>query len=506
MAQGEAGRRLFGPMMPQVWLKELRRKGEIFAVQLRKERRNEAAQRRRMGDRERRELEQIDLPKELISEFPRLEEAEGEERLEILKEVLQMTDLEPAAYLSALTVLRQSLSHSSTPPVHTLTQAGFIPLLTQYIDLNSYSSELVLEATWALCNLAAGPKPTADLIVASGSIDKLISVIDQGYEELSETAIWALGNLAEDGALYRDLVLSCGGHLPLLSILLESSDLSNSLSRVISWTLSALTKGQPAVSIAIVKALLPGLQELAALVDHETQIDVLQTLGNVTCWETEYCELVTGAGLLRYAAAFLPASEGDFLLPALRVVGNVAACSVWMTQEILDLNILDRLEPLISHENVAIRKQVLWTLSNIAAGSTAQIQLFLTHSLNWRLLQCFEDSNYFVRKETVWVVGNLLRKGTQEQCARLICADFISTLAKILREDVNLAQKGVEILQKLLEVGEQRPSSLPNPAAQLIEATGCLRVLEQLCTHSNSHLSESSSALLQGYFEWEQAG
>jgi len=495
--------------MPQVWLKEQRRKKEIYAVQLRTERRNEAAQRRRVGGMERREIEQVDVPKELISEFPRLDVAEGEERLEILKEVLQTAGLHPNTYLSTLSVLRQSLSHSSTPPVHTLTKAGFIPLLAHYIDLHSYSSVIVLEAAWALCNLAAGPKSTADLIVSSGSIDRLIGVIDQGYEEVSETAIWALGNLAEDGVLYRDLLLASGAHLPLLSILLEASDISDSLSRVISWTLSALTKGQPAVSTAIVKAILPGLQELAALVDNATQLDVLQTLGNVTCWETEYCELVAGAGLLRYAVAFLPASEGDFLLPALRVIGNVAACSDWMTQQILDLDILDRLEPLILHENTAIRKQVLWTLSNIAAGSTAQIQLFIAHSLSWRLLECFDDANYFVRKETVWVVGNLVKKGTSEQCAAMICAELIGRLAGVLREDVDLARKGVEIVQKLLLAGqsEQKRTAAPqNPAAQLLEATGCLRELEQLSTHSNIHLSTASSSLLQAYFESEQAG
>jgi len=72
-----------------------------------------------------------------------------------------------------------------------------------------------------------------------------------------------------------------------------------------------------------------------------------------------------------------------------------------------------------------------------------------------------------------------------------------------------LARKGVEIVQKLLLAGEseqKRTAAPQNPAAQLLEATGCLRELEQLSTHSNIHLSTASSSLLQAYFESEQAG
>ena len=336
-----------------------------------------------------------------------------------------------------------------------------------------------------------------------------MSVIDQGHQDISETAIWALGNLAEDGPLYRDLILRNDGHLALLSILLEASEMPDSLSQVIGWTLCALTKGQPAVPSSIVQAMLPGLQELAALSDPRTQVEVLQTLGNVTCWETEYCELVAGAGLLRCAVAFLTASEAEFLLPALRVVGNIAACNDCMTQKVLDLHVLDRLEPLLTHSNLGVRKQVLWTLSNIAAGSTAQVSVLMAHSLCWRLLQCFEDSNYFIRKETMWVLSNLVTRGTSQQCAALINADLIGKLGGILAEDVEIARKGMEIVQKLLLTGEneqKRTGNMQNPAAVLIERTGCLGQIERLTTHPNGFLSSESTALLEAYFEPQQVG
>jgi hypothetical protein len=109
----------------------------------------------------------------------------------------------------------------------------------------------------------------------------------------------------------------------------------------------------------------------------------------------------------------------------------------------------------------------------------------------------------------MWVVSNLVTRGTSEQCAALINADLICKLGGILAEDVEFARKGMEIVQKLLLTGEneqKRTGNMQNPAAVLIERTGCLGQIERLTMHSNGFLSSESTALLEAYFEPQQVG
>jgi importin subunit alpha-6/7 len=68
-------------------------------------------------------------------------------------------------------------------------------------------------------------------------------------------AVWALGNIAGDSPKCRDLVLAAGALPPLLDQLREDQKVS--MLRNGTWTLSNFCRGKPPPSFAIVSATNP---------------------------------------------------------------------------------------------------------------------------------------------------------------------------------------------------------------------------------------------------------
>ncbi len=57
------------------------------------------------------------------------------------------------------------------------------------------------------------------------------------------------------------------------------------------------------------------------------------------------------------------------MIPALRIIGNIATGDNKQTDTILFNGVLPRLEKLLSNNKNAVRRETCWVLSNIAAGS-----------------------------------------------------------------------------------------------------------------------------------------
>ena len=488
--------RVIGPSLPSDWIKNTIRKRELFAVEMRREWRNSAARRRRIQSK----------PQNCCISIPEQPLPEG--KLSVLMDILVSETESPDVYLQAMVELREMLSNEENPPIEVMTQTGFVPLIVKFIDETEYLAEIVLEATWVVCNLAAGPKETTGQIVACGGVEALLSLLTQDSPELLETSIWALSNLAFDGVFYRDLLLTRNFHLSLLSLILDPPDLPPVLSRVISWSLAALTRLKPSISKSILVTILPGIQRLATLPDPETQVEVLNLLGNITNLESDFCELVICAGLVTYTYAFLSATESDFLLPALRVICNLIESSEYMIQSLLDMKMLDRLEPLITHTHSGIRTNAVWILSTLTSGTEAQIQSFLSHKVSITALQALQDTHYFTQKEALWMIEDIVRRGNPQQQISIIHSELMNRLSEVLRLDVELARKAVDIMEKMLEVGEVERVEvgyMQNRTAVLMESTGALTHLEHLTQHPNSTLASTCVRLLETYFEGQQA-
>jgi hypothetical protein len=68
--------------------------------------------------------------------------------------------------------------------------------------------------------------------------------------------------------------------------------------------------------------------------------------------------------------------EGNEIIqiPALRILGNIAAGDDHQTQVILEAGVLPELTKLLQHPKKILREKSAWILSNILGGTEEQIQ------------------------------------------------------------------------------------------------------------------------------------
>jgi len=105
------------------------------------------------------------------------------------------------------------------------------------------SSELQLNASWALTNLACGSRQETHRIVASGGVDALIQLASSSGGEVRDQAIWALGNLAADCSVCREHVRETG----LLDLMIKLLDVpeyeAHDPRKILTWCLANLLRG-----------------------------------------------------------------------------------------------------------------------------------------------------------------------------------------------------------------------------------------------------------------------
>lgn len=116
--------------------------------------------------------------------------------------------------------------------------------ICELIDcLRRPSSELQLNASWALTNLACGSRQETHRIIASGGVQALMQLASTASGEVRDQAIWALGNLAADCAVCREQVRE-SGLLGLLMLLLEMPDYqAHDPRKIVTWCLANLLRG-----------------------------------------------------------------------------------------------------------------------------------------------------------------------------------------------------------------------------------------------------------------------
>ena len=70
--------------------------------------------------------------------------------------------------------------------------------------------KLILEAAWAVTNIASGDNKYTNRVVDAGGVDAFLQILESEQalrQELCEQSVWGLGNIAGDGARLRDLLL-----------------------------------------------------------------------------------------------------------------------------------------------------------------------------------------------------------------------------------------------------------------------------------------------------------
>jgi hypothetical protein len=491
---------------------DARRKREDAAVQLRKQTRDEALQKKRMVNE--------GLPgasADAANIFGAGMGDQGAQGMQVgmqpmsfpLEQIPHLSNMlvseDPQAQFNATQQYRKLLSIEQNPPIQEVIAAGVVPRFVEFLKQVA-RPDLQFEAAWVLTNIASGTAEQTRAVVEQGALPIFVQLLQSPNDDVREQAVWALGNIAGDSPNFRDLVLQSGGLNPIMTVLRESE--KTSMMRNSTWTLSNLCRGKPPPPFEWVSPALGTLANLIYASDVEVLTDACWALSYLSDGPNERITAVIHAGVCRRLVELLLHSSPLVQTPALRAVGNIVTGDDHQTQVILQSGALPALSKLLSHAKKAIRKESCWTISNITAGNREQIQEVISNSLFPPVIHLLQTGDFDVKKEAAWALSNATSGGSPQQVDYLVEAGIIKPMVDLLSvSDAKIIGVALEALENILKTGKQKQNEqgLPeNPFCALVEQADGLTKIEALQEDPNEDVYQKAMKILENYFPLDE--
>ncbi|GHP07012.1 inositol monophosphatase 1 [Pycnococcus provasolii] len=489
-------------------VEESRRKREDSFVQIRKDKREESLQKKRVTMSE---TMFGGAPGDVSESSVRAGDpagaAGGTAKLESLPEMVQgVCSEDPKVQLESTMQFRKLLSIERSPPIEAVIKAGVVPRLVaflQRVDL----PQLQFEAAWALTNIASGTSEHTRVVIEYNAVPIFVQLLQSPSDDVREQAVWALGNIAGDSPKCRDLVLGHGALFPLLSQLNEHAKIS--MLRNATWTLSNFCRGKPQPNFEQARPALPALAKLIHSTDEEVLTDACWALSYLSDGTNDKIQAVIDAGVARRLVELLLHNSAAVLIPALRTVGNIVTGDDVQTQIVINCQALPCLLNLLQQgHKKSIKKEACWTISNITAGNKDQIQAIIDAQIIGPLIHLLGEAEFDIKKEAAWAVSNATSGGTPEQIKFLVSSGCIKPLCDLLTcGDNRIVTVALEGLENILRIGEEdkRAGIMDqNPFVQEIDQVGGLDLIEQLQNHPNNDIYDKCVKLLETYIGLEE--
>ncbi|KAG0343261.1 hypothetical protein BG004_005427 [Podila humilis] len=209
---------------------------------------------------------------------------------------------------------------------------------------------------------------------------------EMNISDISTMTIWALGNISGDGPPYRDLILRSGALDVILSLIEMCDDPSVAkeqkymILRIAVWCVSNLCRGSGRAAPEWLQVT-PAFSMLRRLM----YIDDTEILAD-TCWAL--CRILNGTHKMNLEAvvidrelcarfvALLSEPHPTIQVPSLRSLINIASGPEHHTQLLIDALAIPVLgsQELLVHRNSTIRRDALLGISNITAGTADQVR------------------------------------------------------------------------------------------------------------------------------------
>mmetsp|Transcript_7354 Transcript_7354/g.13031 ORF Transcript_7354/g.13031 Transcript_7354/m.13031 type:complete len:548 (+) Transcript_7354:84-1727(+) len=497
---------------------EARRKREDAQVQLRKQQRDEALQKKRFTGAEGEGMGMLPGGGDMFGAGGLSSAAQAGmqmaadtgmgstvplEQIPILCQQLMSED--PQAQFNSTQQFRKLLSIEQKPPIQEVINAGIVPRFVLFLK-EVQRPDLQFEAAWVLTNIASGNADQTRHVVEQGALPIFVQLLQSPNEDVREQAVWALGNIAGDSPNFRDLVLQTGGLNPIMTVLRESEKIS--MMRNATWTLSNLCRGKPPPPFEWVSPALACLANLIYATDVEVLTDACWALSYLSDGPNERITAVIQAGVCRRLVELLGHSSPLVQTPSLRAVGNIVTGDDQQTQVILQSGALPCLGKLLQHAKKAIRKEACWTISNITAGNRDQIQEVITNGLVQPVVHLLATADFDIKKEAAWAISNATSGGSPQQVEFLVECGCIKPLIELMNvTDAKIIGVALEALENILKVGKQRQAKQgleENPFCVFVESADGLRKLEALQEDPNEDVYEKSQKILENYFPIEE--
>ena len=415
---------------------------------------------------------------------------------------------DPLEVAEAAVGLRKILSMDKNPPIAEVLQTGLLPKLGEL--LADFSRPMVqLEIAWALTNISSGTAEQTQAVVNSGVVPIFVQLLKSSDSSLQEQAMWAIANISGDRAEYRDGCIAVGTVEALSAILDKSIRCkATQMSRLGSWGLSNLCRGQPAPEF---EKLIPSLASLSRALsvsnDSEVLGDTAWALSYLTdTSDSENIKVILRNFDLNRIVSLLGHPSSSVHLPILRVVGNLVSGPSDVTRAVVAAGALKHLKSLAFSHKKTVRKEALWAISNICADSQPMVQAIIDSGVMTQICEIVKNglSDSEIRKEAVWTICNAATAGNRDQIYSLAFKDsfrIIDILCDYLENcrDAKSIRTVLDSIFAILKLGQDQDPC--NPFCELLEQCGGLDTIEGLQEDESAEVYEAAVRILETFFD-----
>ncbi|KAJ6226137.1 importin alpha [Anaeramoeba flamelloides] len=431
------------------------------------------------------------------------EELELEKKISMLPTfVQQMEDSNRETKMSSILEIIKMLTVEDYPPIRQIIKSGAIPKLINFLQ-NSDDLEIQFNSAWALTNLATGNTTDTTNLVKHGIIPVLVDLVESKSEKIVLQAVWALGNIAADSIEHRDLVLKTRTIQQLSNIIKKSENIE--LLRKTNWTLSTLVQGDELPQWELIKDILPIFYNFLYTEDIELIKDSCIALGFFTMIKKPETLKIITLKFCKHLVELLEMQNVLLIHPILRIFGNIVAGSNKETQYVLDSGVLPIMKEFLEKRPRIIRQEICWALSNICAGTTEQKSAIIHANFIPILIGVSQNDCLRVRYEAAWVLINLCITGKSEQITYMVLCKVLTAFKECLKDfyDINIIYKIFLAIESVLQTGYlegQKCRKQNNLYARDFEEIGGIKVLESFFENKNDKVSRIVNEIYKKYF------
>ncbi|XP_049851790.1 uncharacterized protein LOC126327182 [Schistocerca gregaria] len=463
----------------------LRRKRESEAVSLRKQAREEHMQKRRIESSKNESIHYKEIMK----------------RIHDCKILLASQD--EACMLEAVTGFQKLLSSEENPPIEEIIRCDVVGKFLEF--LSHKNEDIQYMSLWAITNIAAGKHEHTQYLYERNAIPLIIQVLlSSNSHRIQEQGCWALGNISGDCPKFRDEVIKKGA-LKIVLRLLSSEEYSSNMVRTATWTLSNLCRGRPPPPKEIQEAI-PVASRLIYSSDPDVEVDALWALAFLSESLQENQQSMAEIGICKRLVLLLQSEELRYLIPTLRIIGNLMSGDDKTTQLVIDNGVLPVLTPLLSHTKIGVRKESCWTISNVLAGPPQQISAVLNAGIFHIILVRLHEDREDIQHEAAWALANAVSGSTPELVVEFVesygvIPHIVSLLSKCNEE--RLIDSLLDAVDRILLVGKKRAISSPrgvNVYLQMFDQYNAQEYIIELQAHNCRYIYIKAKKIIQDYW------
>lgn len=411
------------------------------------------------------------------------------ETLQDFCKVLKLLDKQSQrdqSQLDCVKKLRQILSNPS-PPINEVIQTDVVSYLVGF--LKCQDPLLLYESAWALTNLVSGTdtNPT-NIVVESGAIPSLVALLQFENKKIRDQAVWALSNISANTVTQRDLILESGALPPIITLVRSVLHYPQQLDllQLGVWTLSNLCRSKPSPDFGLIYPVFSCFSDvLEGSVDPDVIGNICWTLSDLTSTHLGRNALISTSCLPRLVETMhmpLPIYMHSF-----KIFGNLVSGSDAQTAAVLTTDFLQIASGHLSRSPANnLLKEICYTLSNISITSVDEVW-------NYNFIKTFFsylDVKFLtigVKTELMHALLNTIEKSNKFQIQTIVYTyNAIQRLSNIL--DMETDALIVDLTLSIINIILKKKTEY----ADLMEKNGGFDTIEDIISKGGEHSAKAT--------------